>query len=58
MIQPVTALVTVGGVLTFATSCRWESSSTNLTLYGTEDGANFGIGDAVTCRLNGVLQLA
>lgn len=57
-IQPVPALLTVGGLLTSATSCRWESSSTNLVLYSTEDGGSFTGGDAVTCRLNGVVQLA
>lgn len=58
IIQAVPALLTVGGVLTSVTSCRWESSSAALTLYSTEDGGSFTGGDAVTCRLNGVVLLA
>ena len=56
VIQPVTALLSVAGVVQTSTSCRWETSSTGLTLYKTA-GA-FTAADSVVSRINGVIQLA
>ena len=56
VIQPATALLSVGGVVQTQTSCRWEASSTSLTLYKT--AGNFALGDSVICRINGIAQLA
>lgn len=58
IIQPATALLSVGGTVTSVTSCRWEASSTGLTLYRSTAGANFGIGDSAICRISGIVQLA
>jgi len=56
VIQPVSAIRDVGGLVSTETGCRWNSSSTDVVLY--KGAGNFTGGDSVICRINGVIQLA
>ena len=56
-IQPVTCLLSVGGVVSTLVSARVSASSNTVQVWASAAGANFGVGQSAVCRVNGTIEI-